>query len=231
VGRAAHPSFAVAAIGDRARPATAAALVRIRQEVEYVEHTALPSMGQSYPHAYVFALATMSYVVGHVSAPAYGYLDENNQPLPGGDDRSALAEASLAAGAGICGNAACTMLALLSEEGIRTRLLSLYFQTQRVPRNGHNVVEVYYDRRWHLFDPTWGRMYRRSDARPPDVLSAMAVLKMSAQERAACAIPNGTLLWSQIVSQSDSDKVETGYDVFDLPHVRLVIDRKTVYSR
>ena len=60
----------------------------------------------------LIAHAAMSYVVGHVSAPAYGYMNgiQGVRPTPTGDG-------VLRAGAGICGHAALTFAAIVKRFG------------------------------------------------------------------------------------------------------------------
>ncbi|MFL5926228.1 MAG: transglutaminase domain-containing protein [Gaiellaceae bacterium] len=209
---------------------TRAAVTQIRREIDYIEATVLRTAGRAYPRGYLEALATMSYVVGHVSAPAYGYMASRDEPLPGFLGPP-LVESTLSKGAGVCGHASQTMLALLAHLGVRGRLSLIYFSTPTAAQNSHAAVEVFYNSRWHLFDPTWGRFYRRPKSKPWQILSAHAVLAMSPEERAVSAVYHQTLLWTQVVSQSRSVSVETGFAVFDLPHVRLDVDGKTVYSR
>src|SRR5690349_24658328 len=86
----------------RPSPQTSALSIAVRvisDRVAFAEHT-LAVTHRRVPRAYVVSLATMSYVVGHVSATQSGYLHEvAHQPLP------TDAEQSLQTGAGICGTA------------------------------------------------------------------------------------------------------------------------------
>jgi hypothetical protein len=122
------------------------AVEQVRQEVEYTRR-----IGQAYnrpvPDGYLISLAAMNYVVGHVTAPAYGYRYMHSFALPGS------AETALEMQAGICGDAAWTFGAIVKAFGLPVRSASFYFP------NGvdtHIADETFYAGAWHYFDPTWG---------------------------------------------------------------------------
>jgi hypothetical protein len=194
----------------------------VERRVAYVNR-AVP--GQSV--AYLQALAVNSYVVGHVSAPAYGYLKEfTDGQLPSGDDNAEIAEAALEAGAGICGQAAATAMTLYQALGLPARQLIVSY-----PGNGHTTVEVQYDGAWHWFDPTFGYFYRAPDAAPSDVASLVDVLGMSGQERERSYVGNDSLLWAQMVRAAGTG-AGAGLDVVELPDLRVeLVDGTVIYER
>jgi hypothetical protein len=129
------------------RNPVANAVEQIRQEVAFAEATL---SGRGYSRNALIAHAAMDYVEGHVSAPAYGYMSTilNVRPDP-------TAHSVLTHEAGICGHAALTLAAILSNFGLPVRSVQFYYGP-----NGHIANEVFYDGAWHYYDPTWGSYYR-----------------------------------------------------------------------
>jgi hypothetical protein len=126
------------------------AIEHVRREVVYSELT-LQRAGQSYSHGAIVAHAAMSYVVGHVSAPAYGYMNGLLGTRP-----KATANDVLDKGAGICGHAALTYAAIVKAFGLKVRSVQFYYADGV---NNHITDEVHYDGAWHYYDPTWGAFY------------------------------------------------------------------------
>ena len=210
--------------GPPLQVASAAQLVA--QRVMYADHV-LASSHKRVPRGYLVALATMSYIVGHVSASQYGYLNEiAHEPLP------ADANSTLAAQAGICGGATTTMLAILEKLHLPARRVDVYYPTPATPSNGHTTVEVKYDGRWHWFDPTWGTVYVPSGKPQSDVLSLVQVLNLPAALRAKYRIGNDARLWEQTVLAAGPELGrETGMLFLTLPHLRVEVSGRVVYSR
>jgi cell division protein FtsB len=125
------------------------AATEVRGEVTYVKHS-LAQEGRSLPDGYLISLAIMNYVVGHVTAPEYGYRNEiAGLPPPTTD-----VETILQLQAGICGNAAIAFAGISSTFGLPVRSVQFYYA-----RGNHIAVETYYEGGWHYFDPTWGLVY------------------------------------------------------------------------
>lgn len=139
----------------------AVAVERVRRDVAYQEQGGL----LPYSHGRLVSQAAMDYVVGHVSASAYGYLE-----VFGGGVPAATPDAVLAAQAGICGDSALTFAAIVKRFGFDVRSVQFYY-TDPPPwstPDGHIAVEVFYDGGWHFFDPTFGTYWQDANE---DVLS------------------------------------------------------------
>ena len=167
---------------------------QIEHEAAYVNAVLKQSGRPQEPRGYVLALLTMDYVVGHISAPMFGHLVTNDPGrAPRGDDVQTVAERSLAAGAGICGNAAATFAAILDRLGVESRSVQFYFDT-----GNHIAVEVLYEGRWHYFDPTWGTFYRPPG--PGNASNVLSVAEIRALERPYhFEVANHSHAWKQIV--------------------------------
>ena len=154
----------------------AQAVEQVRREVAYGERT-LAVAGAPAQRDALVAHAAMTYVVGHVSAPAYGYMNEllGARPVP-------TADGALGAGAGICGHAALTFAAIVKRLGLPVRSIQFYYGT-----NNHIAAEVFYDGGWHYFDPTYGAYY----GTPDGVLS----VDEARSDPGAPLHQNTTLLW------------------------------------
>lgn len=198
----------------------------VSDRVAYVERT-LALERVHLPRPYVVSLATMSYVVGHVSAPQYGYLRYiAHQPLP------RTAAEALEMQAGICGNAATTMQTMLAHFHVEARRVDVYYSTPNASSNGHTTVEVRYAGTWHWFDPTWGTIYVRPGTAQSRVLSLVQVLELSPAARRAARIGDDTLLWDRaVVAAGRVFGLDTGRLFLTLPHLRVRVDGKTIYSR
>jgi hypothetical protein len=197
----------------------------VSDRVTYVERT-LALERRSLPHDYVVSLAAMTYVVGHVSAPQYGYLKTAHKPLP-----QTPAEA-LAEQAGICGQAASTMLAILGHFHVPARRVAIYYSTPHARKNGHTTVEVRYDGAWHWFDPTWGTIYVQPKTAQWRVLSLVHVLRLSPSQQRVARLGDDTLLWNRAVTAAGRGfGLETGMLFLRLPHLRVAVGKKIVYRR
>lgn len=64
-------------------------------------------------------------------------------------------------GSQFCGHLSVAMETVLSVGGYRSRAVHMINAGQ--PLASHAVVEVFYDGRWHLYDPTYGLTFRKSD--------------------------------------------------------------------
>jgi transglutaminase superfamily protein len=205
--------------------AVKSAVEHVRREVEYCDRV-LVRAGVDRPRGELIALAALSYTVGHVSAPAYGYLHliERSQSLP------ADAETSLRAGAGICGNAVNVFGSIVEALGLEVRRIGIYFCTPLAPGNGHSTAEVSYGEGWHWFDPTWGLFFREPGGR---VLSLVEALELPAESRAGSRVGFDSLLWHQVVAAAGPDlAAETGMSFLDHQHLRVETSNTTVlYER
>ena len=198
---------------------------RVADRVVFVEQT-LARNHIRLPRDYLISLATMSYVGGHVSAAQYGYLRAEHQPLP------RTAAETLATQAGICGNASTTMIAILQRFHVQTRRVNVYYPTPHAPHNGHTTVEVRYGGAWHWFDPTWGTMYVPRTGSPSRVLSLVQVLRLSPAARQRDRLGDDTRLWDRAVAAVGRGfGRETGMLFLTLPHLRVVVDGRTIYRR
>jgi hypothetical protein len=210
----------VAALVGTERPATARAIEEIREQIQYVERI-LPDAR----HNYLVALAVNSYVVGHVSATAYGYLHEiADRPLPTGPDMAALAEAALRTGAGICGQAAAVAMTLYDALGVESRLLQIYYVLPDGTTAGHTTTEVFYGGAWHWFDPTWGIFYRDDK-----VDSLVEVLEMTPAHRKAAYVGDDSKLWTQVVRISGV--IGTGLEFLNYPRLKVESAGRLLYER
>jgi hypothetical protein len=127
------------------------AVSQIRGEVEYADLVIRNQGGTSVPRGQLIAHAAMQYVVGHVSAPAYGYRNVFGGELP-----QFTAASVLETQAGICGHAALTFAAIVKRFRLPVRSVQFWYPNG----DGHIAAEVYYEGGWHYFDPTFGAYYR-----------------------------------------------------------------------
>jgi hypothetical protein len=197
----------------------------VADRVIYVERT-LTLNHVRLPHDYAVSLAAMGYVVGHVSAPQYGYLRATHQPLP------RTAAEALEMQAGICGNAATTMLAILGHFHVPARRVNVYYSTPAAAVNGHTTVEVWYGEAWHWFDPTWGTIYVRRGAPQSRVLSLLQVLRLPPAARQAARLGDDTRLWNRtVVAAGPGFGRETGMLFLTIRHLRVAVGAKVIYRR
>lgn len=137
------------------------AVEQVRREVAYQEHGGL----LPYSHGRLVAQAALDYVVGHVSASAYGWAEVFGGALP----VPATADNVLGLQAGICGHAALTFAAIVKQFGLPVRSVQFWY-TDPAPLStpdSHIADEVFYDGGWHFFDATFGNYW----ASGQDVLS------------------------------------------------------------
>lgn len=127
----------------------------IREQLAYTKLIAA-SQNRTVSDGYLISLAAMNYVVGHVTAPAYGYRNAiAHFDLPWD------AETALGTQAGICGTASFTFQALVQQFGLPVRSVQFYFPDGI---NNHIAVETFYDGSWHYFDPTWNLTFSQGDS-------------------------------------------------------------------
>ena len=182
----------------------AQAVEQVRREVAYGQRT-LAVAGAPAQRDALVAHAAMTYVVGHVSAPAYGYMNELLGTLP-----EPTANGALSAGAGICGHAALTFAAIVKRFGLPVRSVQFYYGT-----NNHIAAEVFYDGDWHYFDPTYGAYY----GAPDEVLS----IDEARSDPSAPFRQNTTLLWWTVGMMAGyTGLLEFGVD----PATRVEIDEQ-----
>jgi hypothetical protein len=188
----------------------------------------LPGQNTSYP----IALSIMNYVVGHVSAPNYGYLNEIADNPTAGDVEDILQRQ-----AGICGAAQLTFGAIAGQVGLVTRKLFISYPLPDGTLGSHATNEVYYDdghsAGWHWFDATWGIFYRDPSAGQDDVLSLTEVLNLDAASRDRDRIQDRSLLWTQVVEAlGKSQAIGTGYWFLEFPHLTVQTESgETIYQR
>ena len=154
----AQVAFLQAQLSAIPKPLTVA-VEQVRRQVDYQTGDKFP-----YSQGRLVAQAAMDYVVGHVSASAYGYLDKYNLPLP-----SATPDSALGAQAGICGHAALTLAAIVKRFGYQVRSVQFYYTDPAGPAgppvsDNHIADEVFYDGGWHFFDPTFGVYWTDANA-------------------------------------------------------------------
>jgi hypothetical protein len=201
------------------------ATTRVIQEYQYV----MPKL-QGQNTAYPIALGAMNYVVGHVSAPNYGYYNEIAQNPTNSDIEDLLDRQ-----AGICGSAQIAYEAIMNALGLKTRKLSVWYDG-----GGHATIEVWYNdgsgADWHWFDPTWGFFFRKPGDRPDATLSLKEAMELSPSDREAYKVENESLLWTQVIEylgKNNSWARGTGYWFMEYDHVKaeVVGTGEIVYQR
>src|SRR5215470_10611830 len=98
----------------------AVAVEQVRREVAYAEWY---GGGVPYAHGRLVAQSAMDYVLGHVSATAYGYLEI----FGGGQLPTDHADSVLATQDGVCGHAALTFAAIVKRFGFAVRSVQFYY--------------------------------------------------------------------------------------------------------
>jgi Transglutaminase-like superfamily len=170
----------------------AVAVEQVRREVVYSE-AVLSNLGIPYSHGQLISQAAMDYVVGHVSAPAYGYMKDNGQSL------ASTPDAILGAQAGICGHAALTFAAIVKRLGFAVRSVQFYYGPDGTWN--HIADEVAYDDGWHYFDPTFG-IYYEQDGGVLSIADARA-----ATDLASLLQKNMTLFWTTVTLQAGATEL------------------------
>jgi transglutaminase-like putative cysteine protease len=198
---------------DSRPSALTAAVEHVRREVVHSEYV-LAEASVPYQHEAIVARAAMTYVVGHVSAPAYGYMNKTlgTRPLP-------TAESVLGAGSGICGHAALTFAAIIKRFKIPVRSVQFYYADGV---NNHIAAEVFYDGVWHYYDPTWGALYADARGRVLSIDEARAH-----PEPDSLLQQDGTLLWRWILSLAGVAPLGGETD----PSTRVEIDKQPFSGR
>jgi Transglutaminase-like superfamily len=144
----------------------AVAVEQVRREVAYAEQYA---GGVPYAHGRLVAQAAMDYVVEHVSATAYGYLEIFGGQLPGSTPAAVLGSQ-----AGLCGGAALAFAAIVKRLGLGARSAQFYYDDPGNVPDSHIAVEVSYDGGWHYFDPTFGVFWTDSTGNVPSITDVRA---------------------------------------------------------
>jgi hypothetical protein len=182
---------------------------QVRREVAYSEGV-LASAGVPYSHGQLVSQAAMDYVVGHVNAPAYGYLT-----TIAGVGVPAMPDPILSVQAGICGHAALTYAAIVRHFGYSVRSVQFYYG----PGGAWNHIadEVSYDGDWHYFDPTFGIYYQEAG----DVLSITDA--RTATDPASLLVQDDSLFWTAVVRQAHNTELSDVSFATD-PDTAVVID-------
>ena len=182
---------------------------QVRREVAYSEGV-LASAGVPYSHGQLVSQAAMDYVVGHVNAPAYGYLT-----TIAGTGVPALPDPILGAQAGICGDAALVYAAIVRHFGYSVRSVQFYYG----PGGAWNHIadEVSYDGGWHYFDPTFGIYYQEAGS----VLSITDA--RTATDPASLLVQDDSLFWTAVVRQAQNRELSDVSFATD-PATAVVID-------
>jgi hypothetical protein len=186
---------------------------QVRREVAHSEYV-LREAGVGYEHEAIVALAAMTYVVGHVSAPGYGYMNTSLGVRP-----EPTAESVLTAGSGICGHAALTFAAIIKRFKLPVRSVQFYYADGV---NNHIAAEVYYGGAWHYYDPTWGAFYADATGRVLSIDDAR-----THPDPESLLQQDGTLLWRSILSMAGVPPLgaETS------PDTRVEIDKQPFSGR
>jgi hypothetical protein len=207
-----------ATAGGSATRSLDVAVAQISHEVAFL-HTQVPRE----PRAYLDALATLEYTVGHVNAAVYGWREDvSHGPLP--DCRKSLAmcaENTLEQEAGICGNAAAVFEVILDRLGVRAHRLNLFYTAPNGTKGGHTTAEAFWQGRWHMMDPTWGVFFRRSKAKPAAILSHAQVAQLT--RPSLDLIQDRSHLWWQVSSVEMHDGWSTGFKALLDQKARAVV--------
>jgi hypothetical protein len=131
---------------------SAVAFQQVHREVNWAQAAAGPQSAGA-----LTSLSAMNYVVGHVSAGAYGYLELNGLPLPNSN-----LDVILGVQAGICGHAAIVFAKIMENFGYPVQSVQFYWTLPDGTAEDHIAVEVYFDAGWHYFDPTYGLYWTNS---------------------------------------------------------------------
>jgi hypothetical protein len=183
------------------------AVQRVSREVTYGQWR-LAQAGVPYSRGALIAHAAMEYVEGHVSPTVFGYMNEIMGVRP-----QSTAEATLAAGAGICGYASLTYAAILKRFGLPVRSVQFYYDDGR----NHIAVEVFYDGDWHYFDAYYGMYYEKDG----DVLS---IAEARADPAAATLRHHDNQYWFTVASRAGLRVADLGYETS--PNTRVEIDKQ-----
>lgn len=187
------------------------AVDQVRQQVAYNE-LALRRANVRYSHGSIVAQTALSYVVGHVSAPAYGYDNE----IADAGRPVATASSVLATGAGICGHAALTYAAIVEALGFPVRSVQFYYGTDT-----HIADEVHYRGAWHYFDPTFGAYYRTSTGRIISISEARR-----RPDAARLLERDDTLVWYRVALAAHL-KALTDYTAETAPSTRVELGEQS----
>jgi hypothetical protein len=152
------------ALGNRAKARAHVIPTPLGVAVAQVRHEAQWAQGReaARPSGQLIAEAAMDYVAGHVSAGAYGYLELVHREPPGGPHLPPYREnvnTVLAIQTGICVHAERSFAAIVEHFGFRVRDVGFDFVDPTGAPDSHSAAEVFYDRGWHFFDPTYGQFW------------------------------------------------------------------------
>jgi hypothetical protein len=151
----------------------------------------------------------MGYVVGHVSAPVYGYMNEIMGVRP-----ISTARGVLDAEAGICGHAALTFASIVKRFGLKVRSVQFYYGD-----NNHIANEVFYDGEWHYYDPTFGAYYQ-------DGTRVLSIEEARSHPNPSSLLRyNTTLFWYSVASMADLTSL-TDFGMETDPATRVEVDQQ-----
>ncbi|MEE3369132.1 MAG: transglutaminase domain-containing protein [Planctomycetota bacterium] len=201
------PALACPAVEPTATPHTDRAVAQIRQQAAH-----LAKGRRSITADFFSSLATVNFVQSRLSSLNYSVRAVAKEPLP------TNVEESFKWNAGICGNHVAAFLEIAQRLRLRARPVEFYFRGSEPDKNhSHICVEVFYDKRWRLFDITWGTYFRK----PGDALDNLVdieTLRGNPQVR-SWAVTNQSDLWYQQWTASGLDPLEY------LDHARVDILR------
>ena len=200
-------SLACPAAESTATPRTDRAVAQLRQQAAH-----LAKGRKSIAADFFSSLATANFVQSRLSSLNYSMRAVAKQPLP------TNVEECLKFNAGICGNHVAAFLEIAQRLGLRARPVEFYFRGDQPAKNhSHICVEVFYDKRWRLFDITWGTYFRK----PGDALDALIDIETlrSGRQVRDWAVTNQSDLWYQQWTASGLDPLEY------LDHARVDILR------
>ena len=177
-------------------PHTDRAVVLVRQQADHL------ARGRKSVSADFFSsLATVNFVQSRLSSLNYSQRATAEQKLP------TSVEECLQLNAGICGNHVATFLKIARRLELRARPVEFYFRGERPDTNhSHICAEVFYKKRWRLFDITWGTFFRRP-GNDLDDLAGIEELRSHRMSR-AWAITNQSDLWYQQWTATGLDPLE-----------------------
>ncbi len=185
------------------------AIETVRREVAYSEQV-FRWRSVSYSREQLVAQAAMTHVVGHVSAPAYGYMNVFLGSVP-----KPTANGVLASGAGICGHAALTFAAIVKAFKLPVRSVQFYYGEG----DNHIAAEVFYNGAWHYYDPTFGAYYI-------DGLNVLSIEQARAHpDPGSLLLHDRTLLWYTVASRAGATSL-TDFGIETDPDTRVEIDQQ-----
>jgi hypothetical protein len=158
---------------------------RMNEEINFSQYIIENTEQQdSVSHEYLVAIDALNIAGFFVSAPLYGYkvifTDEKI--------RISTFENVIRHQAGICNTSYQFFVTLVDKFNIEYRSVQFYLGT-----DNHIAAEIWYNGKWHYFDPTWGIYFLKDN----DVLSVEEIQALP--DFMDYVVINETLLWSRVV--------------------------------